>query len=245
MARPHLHSSELSRCLADLSLADLPDPGDAFAEKLSQWIHFTDAITLSAVHKEDASAGKPKRLLRGAAAEEFARVQGLLVKSITESCSSRTVKSPVRLPPAPLDLPSDPGPAWLPYRRFYEAHQRDMELNIQPLRSRLRAALAQGTPAQKKLAALDATFDKILQAREAQLLGLLPALLAGRFQHWCRQHQAQLAASGQPDRPATWMQPGGWLERFCEEMRLLLLAELDLRLQPALGLLEAYGQDTQ
>ena len=33
--------------------------------------------------------------------------------------------------------------------------------------------------------------------------------------------------------------PGPWLERFRQEMRGLLLAELDLRLQPVEGLLEA------
>jgi hypothetical protein len=36
------------------------------------------------------------------------------------------------------------------------------------------------------------------------------------------------------------MQAGGWLTRFCNDMQMLLLAEMDLRLQPTMGLIEAF-----
>ena len=41
------------------------------------------------------------------------------------------------------------------------------------------------------------------------------------------------------DDPQDWMTEGAWLHRFCQEMKSLLLAELDARLEPVQGLLMA------
>jgi len=35
------------------------------------------------------------------------------------------------------------------------------------------------------------------------------------------------------------MNEGAWLARFCHELEAVLLAELDVRLQPTVGLIEA------
>ena len=40
-------------------------------------------------------------------------------------------------------------------------------------------------------------------------------------------------------KPSDWLQAGGWLAEFYKDVQELLLAELDVRLQPVLGLLEA------
>jgi hypothetical protein len=112
-----------------------------------------------------------------------------------------------------------------PYRRHYVAQQREMELRVGPLRAQLRAELALGAPNQRQLAALDAAFDDTLAEREARLLASVPLLLSKRFAHLRRVHEA-------PASPA-------WLATFSHEVQTVLLAELDLRLQPALGLLEA------
>jgi hypothetical protein len=71
------------------------------------------------------------------------------------------------------------------------------------------------------------------------LLATLPKLLKKRFAHLRQQHQQTLADKQQADKPSQWMMPGAWLARFCNELQTVLLAELDLRLQPAVGLLEA------
>jgi Protein of unknown function (DUF3348) len=39
-----------------------------------------------------------------------------------------------------------------------------------------------------------------------------------------------------------WIKPGGWLSAFCIEMRELLLAELEVRLQPVVGMINALPQ---
>jgi hypothetical protein len=131
LPRTNFHSSKLIRCLADLSLADAVDPGNAFAEKLGLWIHFTDAITLSAVHS-DGIASQPgirpesQAAAHATAVAEFERIQALLVDSITKSCSLKPGKTHIKLPPPPLELPLELATAYPPYRRFYESHQRDM-----------------------------------------------------------------------------------------------------------------------
>ena len=51
-------------------------------------------------------------------------------------------------------------------------------------------------------------------------------------------------AGASPDDPARWMQPGGWLARFCADMQRVLLAELDLRLMPVAGLVAALDKES-
>jgi hypothetical protein len=245
--RTNFHSSKLIRCLADLALVDAGDAGNAFAEKLGLWVHFADAITLSAVHSDGiASApGKAKPGAQAAVSVEFDRVQAMLTTSIAHSCSSNASKTHIKLPTPNLELPLDVAATFTPYRRFYEAHQRDMELSIRPLRFNVRDAVAKASPRLKKLAELDATLDNILRDREAKLLAKVPVLLKKRFAQLYKEHQQKLVDTQQADKPAAWTQTGGWLARFCNDMQMLLLAELELRLQPTMGLIEAFKQDTQ
>ncbi|RZI42641.1 DUF3348 family protein [Herbaspirillum sp. HC18] len=250
LPRTNFHSSKLIRCLADLAIADGTSSGNALAEKLGQWIHFADAITLSAVHS-DGMMRVPKArpeaqaAALAAAGAEFDRVQAALKNSIVKSCSPGSSRAHVKLPAPDFELPMKPASAYAPYRRFYEAHQRDMELSIQPLRTNVRAAVAAASPRLRKLADLDATLEKILRERESKLLSKVPMLLKKRFELLFKEHQQKLAENGQDDNPAGWGKPGSWLARFCNDLQMLLLAEAELRLQPTMGLIEAFKQDTQ
>ena len=241
LPRTNFHSSQLIRCLAELDLLEGVEPTSDFAEELGQWLHFTDAIALSSVHESGmAKVAVQSPALRQATGTrlvtEFERIRAYMVNSITKSCSPTGANTPIKLP-----LP-DPEVSYTPYRRFYEAHQRDMELSVDPLRVNLRAALANASPGLRKLAELDVVMDKFLRAREGHLLARVPALLQKRFLAQYAAHQDQLAANGQPDNPAAWMHPGGWLASFCQNLQTLLLAEVELRLQPSAGLLEAFNR---
>lgn len=239
--RTNFHSSQLIRCLAELDLLEGIEPTGDFAEELGQWLHFTDAIALSSVHESGmatVAAHSPvlREATRARLSAQFERVRTFMVNSITKSCSPKGGNTPIKLP-----LP-DPEISYAPYRRFFEAHQRDMELSVDPLRVNLRAALANASPGLRKLAELDVVMDKFLRAREGQLLARVPMLLQKRFLALYAAHQEQLAASGQPDSPAAWMHAGGWLAGFCQNLQTLLLAEVELRLQPSAGLLAALNQ---
>jgi hypothetical protein len=129
--------------------------------------------------------------------------------------------------------------AYAPYRRYHQAIQRDLETKVGALRARVRDAVAQVSPTLRQLAALDGAFDTILCEREARLLATVPSLLEKRFQQLLQAHQQALADRQQADSVELWMKPGAWLARFCAELQSVLLAELDLRLQPSMGLLDA------
>lgn len=239
--RTNFHSSQLIRCLAKLDLLEGIEPTGDFAEELGQWLHFTDAIALSSVHESGMAKVAAHSLVlqeatRARLSAEFERVRAFMLSSITKSFAPKGGNTPIKLPLL------DPEISYAPYRRFFEAHQRDMELSVDSLRVNLRAALANAAPGLRKLAELDVVMDKFLRAREGQLLARVPMLLQKRFLALYAAHQEQLAASGQPDSPAAWMHAGGWLAGFCQNLQTLLLAEVELRLQPSAGLLAALNQ---
>lgn len=241
LPRPHFHSSQLIRCLAELDLLEGAEPAGDFADELGQWMHFTDAIALSSVHQSGMAKLAPQSpALREATAArllaEFERIRAFMVNSIKKSCAPKGGNTAIKLPPLDGEI------VYAPYRRFYEAHQRDMELSVEPLRVNLRAALAKASPSLRKLAELDVVMDRFLRPRESQMLARVPVLLQKRFLAQYAAHQEGLAAIGLADNPAAWMQPGGWLAGFCQTLQTLLLAEAELRLQPSAGLLDAFNQ---
>lgn len=116
----------------------------------------------------------------------------------------------------PGDTTGDSGTDFLPFRRRHHRLQQAMEAALGPLRAQARSALqraGQHHPALARLAALDAALAGALAPREQAQLALLPALLE------------KLHARGG--------------DSFRADMQRLLQAELELRLQPVAGLLDA------
>lgn len=234
-------SSRLIRILSDLVILDAAEPGDAFAEKLGLWVDYSDAIGLSTALSASTPGTRPAvpHVAGGALSDELARLRANLDRSITQRVSTKTNRSLVEWPSPDFELPVEVATAYEPYRRYYAAYQREMDAAIRPLRVSVREALARTSPALRQLAALDSTLDKVLCERESKLLSTLPLLLRKRFEHLLKAHQQALLDTQQADNPDAWMKPGAWLARFCNELQSVLLAELDLRLQPTWGLIEA------
>jgi hypothetical protein len=235
--------------LARLTEADAPDARHAFAERLSQWLGWTDAISLSAALKGSAPGARPAPAAAGSERSnpaespqerECVRVRTGLVKALAddlapEPARPRSGRMAVR-PDTPMDAPTD----FASYRRRYFSRQQAMGAAIGPLRARLRDALTQHSPDLARLAAVDAVMEQALSERERTLLSLVPVLLEKRFE--------QLRRSARPDGIDTPADPdssneppasGAWLDTFRQDMHSVLLAELDFRWQPVDGLLEA------
>lgn len=245
LTRTHFNSSSLMRVLADLEVAGSAAAGSAFGEKLGLWVSFTDAISLSAVHNQTPTQATPairRSVDHAAIANEVEKTRAGLVNLITQRGTLAGGKAYIKWPEPPDTTPVGAA-AYEPYRRFYTAHQRDMEASLGTLRAKVRAVLAGLNPALQQLAALDAALDNILHERESKLLTKVASLLQKRFMHLLRTHQQALHASEQTASPVIRMKDGAWLARFCHELQTVLLAELDLRLQPTLGLLEAYQNE--
>ncbi len=243
LTRTNFHSSQLIRTLADLAVLETTGPAAAFGEKLGLWIDFADAITLTGVvNTNTLDAPSAVQAAVGASvAEEFAKSRASLEGAITKSSSPNTGRTRAELSLPTLDAPLEDPKAYAPLRRYHLAHQRDMENSVRLLRARVRDGVAATAPQLLQLVALDAAFEGILIEREARLLSTIPSLMEKRFNQL---RKAYLQTQPADDKPALWMKPGAWLARFCTELQTVLLAELDLRLQPAVGLLEALHNQT-
>ncbi len=119
-----------------------------------------------------------------------------------------------------------------------------MDVKLAALRAQMRQWLSRSTPALRQLAALDGVMEQMLGTREQRLWALLPGYLERRLAHRLQQHQQALQTSGQDDAPQRWRQPGGLLWTFEQDLQALLLAEMQVRLQPIVGLLEAAHNET-
>jgi Protein of unknown function (DUF3348) len=118
----------------------------------------------------------------------------------------------------PVHLPDD---SFAPHRQHCQALQRHMGLKIATLRAQVRQVLAHGAASLRQLAELDAAWEQMLTARETKLLSTVPAWLEKRFEH---------------------LRGTGELARYAPEQQAVLLAELNVRLLPVVGLLEAFAQ---
>lgn len=229
-------------------MTDVPVSKQSFADRLGQWLDFTDALSLfSALNAGTVDASEVQSEASSpesaTARKAFARVRGALVDSMTADGELKPGKARIELPAPAPHAPVESAADFAPYHRYYLAHQRDMSASIGPLRATVRAALSRHSPTLKRLAALDAVLDQALGARERDLLATVPVLLAGRFEHLYKAHQALVVQAQTADDPGGWMQPGGWLAVFRREMQAVLLAELDVRLQPIAGLIAALDNE--
>lgn len=120
----------------------------------------------------------------------------------------------------------DDSATYAPWRQHYVARQRAMEAGVAALRAQVRSTLAGVNARLRELAALDAVLDEALLARERSLLGRVPGLLQRRFDHLRVREPAP-----------------GWPARFGREMEAVLRAELEVRLQPVDGLIEALREE--
>lgn len=213
--------SALVRLLARWNEADLRAPAASTAERLSQWLAWTDAIALSTVLNAPAARAKA---VAGTPDDECARVRDGLARTIREDSLYASVDEAAV---GTIDF--------APYRLRYLARQQAIEAGVGPLRAKLRSALAARSAEMAKLATVDAVMEQALEAREHSLLATVPAMLEKRFKRLRQAAQPEQ----EPDALETNAAPTAWLPVFHQDIRDLLLAELDFRFQPVDGLLEA------
>jgi len=223
--RPPLTGSTFIRTLAALDDVPAPAAADAFAQRLARWFDWTHAFSLSAA-LVDAPARADVPAFGGEAAlaadeREFARVKAALTRAIADAPSGGAPQRRVARPLKDAVVPPEPV-AFATQRQRYTRCQLAMETQIVSLRRRLRSTLADRSATCARLAELDTVMEQVVGAQERALLATVAGRLEARFGQLCG------AASAGPG-----------LARFHGEMQGLLLAELDLRLQPCAGLLEA------
>lgn len=213
-------SSGLVRLLDRWVPVDAQASGPDVAERLGQWLSVADVITLHAAHQSIKSmdAPSPPGARPGGAfdaAAELLRVRASLEQSILARDAAAA---------------HEPDTGYAPYRRRHLEQQRRMATSIDALRDRVRQTLAGVSPRLAQLAELDAVLERMLGRREQQLLAAVPLCLEERFEQLHRQRPGDAHAV-----PAL----GAGLDGFVREFQETLLAELELRLQPVAGMIDA------
>lgn len=225
--RTALSGPALIRLLARLTDVEFTESAQSLSDRLSHWLHWTDAIALStALGGNPVGDAKGVPTSSGAEERACAAARGALVNAIVGDSVFGAPKKRPGAAQVHIETTAD----YPVFRQGYLTLQQSMETGIGNLRGRLRAKLAARTPAMKRLAEVDAVMERALSPRERTLLGTVPALLGRHFE---RLRRAEL------DTLTDDQTPGAWLESFRKDAQSVLLAELDLRFQPVEGLLAA------
>ena len=248
-ARAPLHSSRLIRFLTENDMIDAATPNHDVGEQLGDWLHFRQAIALHKLLGQPARPASSTRrnvvMRREELHAHVHKVRAALEQSIVQGAAQGSGLSRIDMPLIEPGSAMDPKTAFEPYRRFLAAHQRQMDAVISTLRAQVRTQLSQ-LPAMQSLAALDAQFETILNERQALLLGKVTQWLEKRFVQALKKHLKKTAETKPADEASGALDADTdhWLTSLRQAMRAALLAELDTRMQPILGLLEAYNPET-
>lgn len=247
LPRAQIHSSRLWRFLTENGMASAAVAAGDVGQQLGDWLDFRQAIALHGILNPESPPPAASPRARATVKPEALRlhvdkVRTALEQSITQGATAGSGLTRIDMPPPVLDEPVDPKRAFEPWRRFIASHQRQMETVVRTLRAQVRSQLAQGTPAQQQLATLDTAFENILVEREARLLYTVSQMLEKRFAQALKHHLKPAAEPVAQASPAQGPLP--WLTALNHDVRSALLAELDTRLQPTLGLLEAFSPES-
>ncbi|CAB3625244.1 hypothetical protein CEY09_00660 [Achromobacter marplatensis] len=257
--RTGLSGPTLIRLLTRLTDVDVPESRQSLSDHLSQWLGWTDAIALSAALNTSPPVIAPgARTFSSAEERECMRVRTTLADAIASDTAATAAKRPIP-GQAPAKKPAAVAEAEADYSNFrqrYQSLQHTMETSVGNLRSRLRGMVAAKNGEMTRLAVVDAIMDRALLPKERALLGVIPKLLGGHFDRLRLAEAAALAEASAdtqtedgagaeaegataPEPAPVSITPGAWLDVFRKDMRSVLLAELDVRLQPVEGLLAA------
>jgi len=253
--RTHLHRSRLTRFLTENAMSSAAPAAVDVGQKLGDWLNFRQAIALHSVLNPEPQTTShtpayPRRagaMTAEALGRHVHKVREQLEQSIVQGAPSGSGMARIDMPPAGLDPSLALPTAFEPYRRFYTAHQRQMDVSIQGLRALVRGQLNQSGPRLQQLAALDAAMETILSEREAVLLGTVCKLHEKRFKQTLKElhhepkNDSDAVSADNAKAPARMDGLGPWRQ----DLRTALLAELDTRMQPVLGLLEAFDTYTK
>jgi hypothetical protein len=253
------------RLLSGFTPAGADVSGNSFVDRFGQLVGLQDSISLSRVHAELPSlVFKPDGVAPAdtakAVRERFLRTRKSLVTAIAMSFVPDSGRIKEKLP-TPDGLHAHflftgvyaakrsasaqtHASAFEPYRKFYVARQIEMEIRIQQLRATVGTRISCLSPELARLEKLDACFAKVLSGSVRDLFAVIPKQLERRFASEFDTHRRNLPNEPAASDLAEWMMPGGWIGAFCAEMRELLLAELDVRLQPVLGMIDSLPPET-
>ncbi|MCB1773503.1 MAG: DUF3348 family protein [Gammaproteobacteria bacterium] len=241
------------RLLSGLAaLKNEPTPA-GFTESMEALIGFAQSMKLAMLHDELAATeyvASPEPVSYETLMHEVLEVRQALIRGVLQSFEPAAAPSRRQLPRPGADVPDEALLTFEPYHRFYAAHQREFDARIHRLQLRVREALSGRSASLARLVALDENLRELVSAQTRKSLAAIPNLLGRRFDALLKAAQGRDRQDGDDEVDTPGNAPGatafgaeGWLQGFYRDMQDLLLAELDLRLMPVLGLVEAVEEE--
>ncbi|MCB1687191.1 MAG: DUF3348 family protein [Halioglobus sp.] len=231
-------ASRLVRFLAELLDADAQLSHQRFIERLGQSFDLADSIRISAVHeKRFAATGAEPDAPEDTIKDDYQRARSAIVNSAVQSFAPEASAMGTRFPEARAGKSIEEIMEVEPYLNFYIAQQRNVDFRIRDLHTSTRKALAERSPKLARLAALDAVLAEPLSVPARRSFMVVPRLLRQRFTALRDEHHR--AAPDPANARQCWEQT---LQQFRREMQGLLLAEIETRLLPTQGLIDALDE---
>ena len=232
------HAPRLVRHLAELTGVDAALPRRHLAQGLGRLFDLPDSIGIANAQGA-APAWTPEKsaIPVEEIRSEFLRSRADIVSSTLRSFMPGGVPLRLRFPVVTADMTREQTMTPAPYLAFYGAQQREIDFRIRNLHAATREAVAAVSPRLAQLAALDAALCEPIATHHRRFFATVCELLLGRIEYLLdAYHQA---VPENQHNAGLW---GDTLATLRSEMQDLLLAEIEARLQPALGLLDALDE---
>ncbi|MCV6614497.1 MAG: DUF3348 domain-containing protein [Cellvibrionaceae bacterium] len=241
MAQVSLDGSRLVRYLSSLGVSAGPLYGGGFAQRISDLINLQQSIALSGFDAKAEPANFEARPLQFEVLRQKVFEQRReLLNSLLESFAPGQGSVRVQFPGSRIGITKEQLENYDLYTQFYVACQRKIEQKCQHMLSMVRDAASGVSPRLAKLVEVETALGNALASYDKQCLGKNAELLKNCF---ARHLSAAANSSGEPATHEA--EPPAWVQNLAEDMRGLLLAELELRLLPVLGLLDALEEESE
>lgn len=234
----YANSSRLVRLLGELVAADPAESGRLITARLGQLFDLPDSIRISSVHdKPAAGPAQHSAISREEARSEFLRARTAIISSTLRSFIPGGGSIRLRFPPITSREAFEEAGTAENLLAFYTAQQRDIDFRIRNLQAATRDTLSAFSARLAQLAALDAAMVDPLAAHNRRFFATVCRLLEKRIGFLLEEYQQ--ATTANPGDDLSWV---ATLARLRSEMQELLLAEIETRMQPTLGLIEALDE---
>ena len=234
----HANPSRLVQLLAELVGADTAPSDKLVTERLGQLFDLPGSIRLSSVlDKPAAGPAQAAAVSPQEARAEFLRARTAIISSALRSFLPGGGSIRLRFPAIATREDFEEAATADALLAFYAAQQRDIDFRIRNLQAATRDTVAAFSPRLAQLAALDAALGDPLAAHNRRFFSAVCSLLGKHVENLIDEYHQ--AASASPRDEQLW---AATLARLRSDMQGLLLAEIETRLLPALGLIEALDE---
>ena len=233
-------TSRLVRFLSEWDDGKVAAATTGFADRLGQLFDLPDSIRISSALETVPDAGfEPCVLSIDAVRNEFFHGRASLIRTALSTFAPGSAHTRVRFPAENTAATATEATDPEPYLVFYALLQRDIDFRARNLHAAIRESVAGFSPSLAQLCALDGALNEPLAANNRRLFAAIPRLLERRFEFLLAEYRLTVP-EGQHE-PGLWAQSRATLRN---DMRGLVLAEIETRLLPVLGLIEALEEHT-